>query len=115
MIVSAKPVRDVDTDTFADVTAVPVTALRWADDSAEVTFAADLTDAEVAAVKRRMMSRNTNEEILRERAEQALDANRAYLAVVNPDAAAVRQQVDRLTRQNVAVMRMLLGFLDGTD
>jgi hypothetical protein len=118
VIVSAKPVRPIEETSFTDLTPVAVVpdGVRWgADGLLDVEFTADLAPGVQAAVVRRMCSRNGNEEVLRERAEQALDANRAYLAVASPDAAAVRQQVERLTRQNVAIMRLLLGFLDGTD
>jgi hypothetical protein len=126
MIVTARPVRDIDTDSFTDLTPVAVTGLEWGGDgSAEVTFASDLTAAEQAAVQRRMMSRNANEEELRRLAEVAMVNNRADIAINdtwlanNPGAAAVTralvEQSTRQARQLNGVIRQLLGLLDGTD
>ena len=45
MIITAKPARVVDTDTFADLTPVAVTDIAWVEDQLAVTFASDLTPA----------------------------------------------------------------------
>lgn len=57
----------------------------------------------------------TRREMLERRARQALQANRDYLALETPTAAQVRSQVDLVTRECTAVIRLLLGALDVTD
>ena len=115
MIVTARPVGDINIDAFADLTPVVVTGMGWTPDGLAVTFASDLSPAEVAAVKRRMRSRNVNEETLRARAEQALVDNRTYLLLAPPSQSQAAQQITALTRQNNGIIRQLLGLLDGTD
>lgn len=116
MKVFAKPARSIDSDAFSDITEVPVTGTSWLNDGLlEVEFATDLTQPQQDAVRRRMESRNANEETIRHRAEQALAANRNYLGLNPPTQAQIVQQVERLTRQNVGIIRQILGLLDGTD
>lgn len=52
---------------------------------------------------------------LRDRVRQGLDANRTYLSLASPGAAQNTAQVKALTRQNVALTRLVLGLLDGTE
>lgn len=52
---------------------------------------------------------------LESRAATALAGNRTYLALATPTTAQMRAQVAALTRQNTAVIRLLLNQLDGTD
>jgi len=116
MIVTGSPKREVDADSFADLTPTAVTGIDWGPDGVlQVNFASDLTALEVAAVQRRMASRNANEETLQEQAIQALQNNRDFLAIGTPTNAQVLAQVRALTRQNNGIIRQLLGFLDGTD
>jgi len=56
-----------------------------------------------------------NRSTLTDRAAQALAANRVYLGLASPSAAQQRTQLDRLTRQHNALIRLVLGLLDGTD
>lgn len=72
--------------------------------------AADLA-AHSAAVKATDQNRAT----ITDRAATALQGNRDFLAVGSPTAAQTSAQVKALTRQNTAVIRLLLGILDGTD
>lgn len=52
---------------------------------------------------------------LRQQAQQALGANRTYIGLASPTAAQTAAQVKALSRQNNALIRLLLGLLDGTD
>lgn len=117
MIVTGRPVRGIDLDSFTDLTAVPVISVAWGQGGLlEVEFASDLTPAVVSAVQQRIESRNGNEETLRNQAIVAMQGNRDFLNIAGtPTNAQVLAQVKALTRQNNGVMRMLLGLLDGTD
>jgi len=116
MIVTGSPKREVDSDSFADLTPTTVLGIDWGPDGVlEVEFMSDLTALEVAAVQRRMASRNVNEETLQEQALQALQNNRDFLAIGTPTNAQVLAQVKALSRQMNGAIRMLLGQLDGTN
>jgi type II secretory ATPase GspE/PulE/Tfp pilus assembly ATPase PilB-like protein len=56
-----------------------------------------------------------NADTLRTRAEQALDANRKFMAIASPTNAQVVAQVKALTVQNTAIIRLVIGRLDGLD
>lgn len=56
-----------------------------------------------------------NGSTLRQQAQQALAANRTYAALATPTAAQTTAQVQRLSRQQNAIIRLLLGDLTGTD
>ena len=118
MIVTAMPPRgkEIDRDAFVNLTTSPVVNLWWEPDGQlSVEFAVDLPASEAAAVRRRIQSRNANEEELRRLAEVALTNNRTYLAIPTPTQAQAGAQVAALTRQNNGIIRQLLGLLDGTD
>lgn len=68
-----------------------------------------LADAQVRALT------EGNRTTITDRAAQALRTNRTYLGLASPTAAQQRAQVAALTRQNTAVIRLLLNQLDGTD
>jgi len=116
MIVQGRPKRDVSASMFADlITAAVVGEPWWSGDSVCVEFDRDLTAAEQTAVIRRIECRNLNEETLRQRAEQAMIDNRAYLLLAPPSQSQAAQQITALTRQVNALIRIQLGELDGTD
>lgn len=52
---------------------------------------------------------------LRQQADGALRTNRDYLAITSPTNAQVAAQVKVLTQQNIRIIRLLLGKLDGTN
>lgn len=56
-----------------------------------------------------------NRTTLEQRAANALQTNRDFLALATPTNAQVVAQVKALTRQNNGIIRLLLGRLDGTD
>lgn len=56
-----------------------------------------------------------NARTLREAAASALAANRTFLALSSPTQTEVRTQVQSLTRQNTALIRLLLGMFDATN
>lgn len=49
---------------------------------------------------------------LTDKAQQALAANWTFLAIGAPSAAQIQTQVQRLTRENTAIIRLMLGLLD---
>lgn len=54
----------------------------------------------------------TNRDGLRAKAATALDANRTYLAITTPTTAQMRAQLERVTRQTNALIRLVVGLLD---
>jgi hypothetical protein len=56
-----------------------------------------------------------NDEALRTKLQTAYDANRTYLALNNPTAAQNTAQVQRLTREVNALIRLTLQQLDSTE
>lgn len=57
----------------------------------------------------------TNETTIRDKATQALADNKTFLALSSPSNAQVVAQVKALTRQNNALIRLVLRRFDGTD
>jgi hypothetical protein len=58
---------------------------------------------------------NPNRQALTEQAIAAFNTNRQAIAATNPTTAQVVTQVKNLSAQNNAIMRLLLGLLDGVD
>ena len=63
----------------------------------------------------RDVTTDTNRQTIEQQAAQALDTNRAFLALASPNNAQTLAQVRALTRQNQGVIRLLLGQLDDTN
>ena len=95
MDVIARPAagRSFDLDSFVDLTDVEVTAVDWANDGfLRVTFAGPLTAAEVAAVRRRLISATHAEETLRADCEAYLEQD------TTPSLDQMHEQLVRLTQ-----------------
>lgn len=56
-----------------------------------------------------------NRNSIRDKAAQAIATNDAFLALGNPNNAQTLTQVQRLTRENTALIRLVIGALDSTD
>jgi len=98
---------------FADIgTCV---GMSWDGCSLVLSFDGDLTPSQVAAVADRCHAVNAVEETLRTRARQAYADNQTYLTLSPPTQAQVVSQVQALTRQVNALIRIVLGALDATD
>ncbi|WP_193613168.1 hypothetical protein [Nocardioides lijunqiniae] len=74
VIARPAPGSEVDRLSFTDLTNVRVVAVEWIPDGfLQVTFAAPITDAEAAAVRRRLISATPAEEELRAACEAYLE------------------------------------------
>lgn len=58
---------------------------------------------------------NTNRTTIQTQAKTALANNRTYLAIATPTTAQMRAQIDALTRQNQALIRLAINQLDATN
>ena len=92
------------------------TYTRWNAAGAQVEQRA-MTSAEVATATAAdaAATRSTNDTALRDKALQAITANATFLAIASPTNAQVVAQTQRLTRENTAIIRLLIGALDTTD
>jgi hypothetical protein len=59
--------------------------------------------------------RDANITAIRDKARQALAANDTFLALSNPNNAQTLAQVQRLTRECSALIRLVIGAVDTTD
>lgn len=99
---------------------MPIDTVVLSDDPQQSTVRETLTDETGAVVCVTIRSTpkpgtpGANELALRDKAQQALTANAAYLAVASPTAAQNTAQIQRLTRECNALIRLLIGRLDDT-
>lgn len=90
-----------------EVTERDFTAEELAQREADAAAYAIVHAAETAA--------QSNRATLTGRAQTALQANRDFLAITSPTNTQAVAQVQALTRQNTAIIRLLLGLVDGID
>lgn len=70
---------------------------------------------QVRRIVNRLASSSSAEETLVERAQQALDTNTTFMSIATPTQAQVLAQVRALTRENSALIRLLLRQLDSAE
>lgn len=75
----------------------------------------DLAALEAAVAAHVAIDEEANRVTIQDRARAALTANTTYLALTSPTAAQVAAQVKALTRQNNALIRLMLGKFDAVD
>lgn len=78
-----------------------------------VTTTTDLKGV-VTVVEDPMPPEQVNADALTKKAQTALTANATYLAISSPSAAQVAAQVNSLTKQSNALIRLLVNKLDAT-
>jgi len=74
---------------------------------------ADMAAAAIQAAADALTS--GNKATIESRAMTALTTNRDFLALASPTNAEALAQIKALTHQNVAIIRLLLGALEGVD
>ena len=101
--------RNVEPTMFADITPKTVLGFTWDDDGLGIQFAVNLSAEEIRAVERRCATHNPTEEALYREGREAYIANRTFLALTSPTTAQSITQVQALTRQTNALIRLALG------
>ena len=74
-----------------------------------------LDEAQALADAQTRQLTDGNRTTLTDRAATALQGNRDFLALASPTQADALAQIKDLTRQSTALIRLMLGLLDGTD
>lgn len=101
--------RVVNPDDFADLTPLAVLDIEWQQDGRLlVRFAGPLSPPRIDAIARRIVSRDSTDERLLSVGAGALLANLDYLAMAEPTAEQTRAQVQMLTQQVNALIRLTL-------
>ncbi len=109
MLVLSPIGRNIDVDTFTDITATPVVSPpQWVDGGVSVEFAANLTDTELLQVRVRAATRDAAAELLMRQAWAAYQSNATFLALPAPTTAQALAQVAALTRQTQGIIRLLI-------
>lgn len=114
VLVRSPAPRDMAFDLYTDITTAPLLNVTWSPPDLRLEFDGTLTAAQVALVKLRTQAIDNDTESLLKAAANALQGNSDYLALTAPDNLAVRQQVNRLTRQASNLIRDRLN-LTGLD
>lgn len=86
-----------------------VTTINTVDDSVDLAVLEAAISAHVA------IDEQANKLTIEDRARLALTANNNYLSITTPTAAQISAQVKALTRQNNALIRLLLNKFDSID
>lgn len=94
----------------------PTGYTRW-DAAGTQIQARALTTAESTALADQdtVATASANDASLRTKASNAIAANDAFLAIASPTNAQVVAHVQRLTRENTALIRLVIGQLDSTN
>jgi hypothetical protein len=76
------------------------------------------TSAEIApilAAKAVAVSADNNRKTIQEYLKTAIQTDKVYLAIVAPTAAQKEEQTEKLTRQSIRIMRLLLNQFDSVE
>lgn len=111
--VSGSAARPLSYDMFADLTTATVTEFVATQEGVTISFDGDVSAVQ-DQIRARTLSPNTNAETLRAKAANALATNVNYRALAAPTSAQAIAQVDVLTSECSALIRLLLGLLDST-
>lgn len=87
------------------------------DDTGAVTLTREYTVSEGfgADIRAALSTPDTVEQNLRSKASNAIAANNTFLALASPTNAQTLAQVQRLTRENTALIKLVLRQLDNSD
>ena len=111
IVVFARPARDIDVTTFADITPIAVVCSPvWVAGGVQVEFASDLDDPTLRLCRIRAASKDAATETLMKAAIAAYVTDLAYLALPTPTAAQTTAQVQALTRQVQGLLKLAVPY-----